>query len=427
MYSQERCFAFGSSALLLAVLAVGPIYAGGFSVWEQSAHAMGLGGAFTAQSKAPSSLFYNLGGAAFFEEKAFAVGAVARSATGLSFEAQPDVGIDTLFEQQDQAPLLAHAYTVIPIRPYLNFGLGVSQPFAHDVDWGDADSFPGRTVSSSSQIDTLDVNPSITLRFTKGIGIGIGAIYRTSTLALTRRLQTVDPLSGRIVDFASLDLNSGQQDGFGWNFGLLHRASERFSWGLSYRSAIDVDVTEAASQLTPVPTGNLALDDLLALSNPFGQDLPTTSSIAFPETASLGIQLGSAQRLLLAFDVTWTGWSSFQQLVIDIPGFPLYSQTIDQGFVDTYTFRFGAQLRVGGDTDLRLGYVVDESPQPDATVGPFLYDADRSTLSFGVGKDWLDGALSWTQFKDRAGATLAGNFTGDMYLLSVTVKKKPEL
>ncbi len=410
----------------LSVLAAAPALAGGFAIFEQSARAMGLAGAMTADTTDPSGLFYNVASGAFFEDEAYSVGSVGRATWDFTFDSQPASGVATQFQQNDPA-VLAHGYYVQPLQTYLKLGFAVYQPFAHEADWDNPGSFPGRDVSTSSAIDAIDFNPSVAIRFESGLGLGLGAVYRTADLTQQRRLQTTDQLTGGVVDFADFAIDSGQEAGFGWNVGVLYQASEKFSWGFAYRSPIEIDFG-GSGLLTQIATGNADLDDLLALTNPFDQDLAAASTIEFPDVASFGVSVGSAQRLRLAADVQWTGWSSFDQVAISIPDFPLYSQTIQQSFDDALSFRLGAELAIaGGNVQLRAGYAFDETPQPDSTVGAFLYDAERNSLSIGFGRDWLDVAVQWSTYSDRAGGTIDGTFGGESFLASITIRSKPEL
>ncbi len=402
-----------------------PVYAGGFAVSEQSARAVGVAGAMTAESNDPGALFYNVASAAF-QDTAYLAGVVSRPMSDFTLDSAPDSGIATQFAQQDPELVLPYAFTVQPIYSYLKMGLAVYQPFAHQADWNNINDFPGRNTSYSSRIDTIDVNPSIAVRFKSGLGLGMGVVYRTSDVTLGRRLQTQNPLNQQTVDFSDFNVDSGQEQGFGFNLGVLHRVNDRFSWGVSYRSAIEIDYSGTAL-LTQIATSNDDLDALLALTNPFDEDLAATSTIEFPQVVSAGIALGSADRVRVAVDLNWTGWSSFDQLQIAIPEFNAFTQTIPQEFDDTFTFRVGLQWGIGSKTELRFGFIFDESPQPDATVGPILYDGHRTTLSFGFGRDWLDVGVAWTMFASRDGnagsdTSVAGTFEGESVLVSVAVK-----
>ena len=74
------------SVVALAALAAGPVHGAGFSIFEQGAKALGMGGAFTAQADDPSMLFYNAGGLAFVEKAGVSVGATWIRSTKADFK-----------------------------------------------------------------------------------------------------------------------------------------------------------------------------------------------------------------------------------------------------------------------------------------------------------------------------------------------------
>jgi long-chain fatty acid transport protein len=66
----------GSAIVLLLVLALPScLLANGFDIYEQSAKAVGLGGAFIAQADDPSAIFFNPAGIVQLEGTQLSVGA----------------------------------------------------------------------------------------------------------------------------------------------------------------------------------------------------------------------------------------------------------------------------------------------------------------------------------------------------------------
>ncbi len=421
----------GAACLLtLGLLGREPARAGGFAVFEQSAKAMGMAAALTAQSDDPSTLFYNVGGAAFFKQKAVAAGLRFTARSEASFTGRPpNSSVVGVFELEKPGELLPNAYWIQPLRPGVNLGLAVTTPFYLDTAWRDADRFAGREVSLSSKLVTYDVSPSLALRLGPKLGFGVGAVYRTSKLSLGRRVLTDDPFSGERVDIASLDIDSAQGGGVGWNAGLFHQVTRRFSWGLSYRSAIEIDYS-GAGRLTQILTGNQQLDDLVAAKPEFDQDLPLVPRVEFPAVASFGVACDLGQKWRLAADVNWTGWSSFEELVLKFTDYPgVYDTTFEEHFTDALSYRLGLEITTGSGSQWRFGVAFDETPQPEASVGPFLADADRITAAASFGKDWLDLAVMWVTSAERTASgrepeSLNGTYQSDALLFSITLKKK---
>jgi long-subunit fatty acid transport protein len=85
------------------------------------------------------------------------------------------------------------------------------------------------------------------------------------------------------------------------------------------------------------------------------------------------------------------------------------------------------RLRFPTGPQVRFGYALEKSPQPDITVGAFLPDADRTTLTAGFGLDWLDVAVGYTTYKQRVVQTniqqFNGNYRAKSWVAMLTVTK----
>jgi len=412
----------------LSAVAAGPLAAGGFLLFEQASKPAALGGAFVAQADDPSAMFYNVGGLALLGDKpqvTAGIGSYSRN-EALYQGLPPGGGEGTTGEQESATFVLPHAYLAQPLGQRIKVGLGLYQPFLLDTDWAEPDSFAGRAIVTRAKITTLDLNPSIAFKLTDSLGFGFGAIYRTSSLLVRRREQRTNPFTGALLDVASLSVDTAMDDGFGWNTGFLHRIGRRLSWGAAYRSEIEIDAS-GEGRLTQIPTGNVSLDELLRVTLPFDQDLGVTSAVTFPDQLSLGVALRLAKKAVLEVDLVQTGWSSFQQLALNFASDPEFSRTLEQNFEDTDTLRAGLRLANRSGAELRFGIAIDESPQPEATVGPLLADADSTSFSVGVGKEPLDLSFVWTS-ADRRTVTsnvddFNGNHSGNSWWFGITISK----
>lgn len=387
-----------AAAVWLTVSVVRPAGAGGFDFPQQGARAMGMADAATAQAADPTVIFYNAGGLALVEEKKVAVGVTAYELNqGLYQGLAPGPGAGTTGEQGSVGLLAPHLYLSKKLGDRLVLGLGGFSPFALETSWQDPDVFAGRFVSLESEIVTYDLNPTLAWKATPRLGLGAGFVYRAASLELTRRFPIT--LDGEVYDAATLAVDTSFDDGFGWNAGILYRG-ERVSWGLAYRSAIEVDF-DGEARLTQEPTGDPQIDQLVAASLPIGTDLSVLSSLELPDTLSAGLAFTLGKASVLELDVVRTGWSSFQELPLVFPGDPILDSSIPQDLEDSMSYRAGFAHRLVSGWEWRLGASYDESPQPDPTVGPFLPDADRFGLSLGIGRDWLDLALLYQQLDER--------------------------
>jgi long-chain fatty acid transport protein len=388
----------------LALAAATPAWAAGFSIFEQGSKAMGMAGAFTAQADDPSALFHNAGGIAFFDEREWAVGFTWIHAIEAEFEgAPPFPGSGVEEEQELLSEFPPHVYLVQPINDTWKFGLGINSPFGLTTEWSNPNTFSGRFLSSRAALRTVDINPTLGWRITPNFGLGFGAVARFSDVELERHVPTINPFTQSVADIASLELSSDFDQGYGWNIGLLHRFNNSFSWGLSYRSGIEIDY-QGEARLTQISTGIPAFDQVIRGRLPFDTDLPVETGIDFPEEASLGLAFALSPNLLLETDANWTSWSSFDEVDIDFTGNQLPDATILERWEDVYNYRAGLRWTLSSQNQLLLGYVFDETPQPEEAVSPLLPDADRNGVTVGWSHDgnWnVDASLMYLLFRER--------------------------
>jgi long-chain fatty acid transport protein len=382
------------AAALLAIPA-GPALGAGFGIFEHGSKAMGMAGAFTAQADDPSLLFHNAGGLAFVEEWEAAGGLTWIKGVEAEFEgANPFPGEGYRAEQKLLSEFPPHIYLVAPINDTWKWGLGVNAPFGLVTEWEDPDQFAGRFLSTKAALQAVDVNPTIGWQITPSFGLGFGAVARLSTVELHRQVPAINPFTQSVVSVGRLELESDMDSGFGFNLGVLHKVGAAFSWGLSYRSSIEVEYGGDA-RVTQVPSGNAQFDAIVGTRIPFATDLPVETAIEFPDMASFGVAIALTDALLVEADVNWTGWSSFDEVPITFVGGPTNSlpdAVIPEEWEDAMNYRLG--VRWGGDQgQWRFGYVFDETPQPEEAVSPLLPDADRHGITVGFGRD--AGRLSW--------------------------------
>lgn len=412
----------------LALTALGwPAAAGAaaFDAFAQGAKSAGMAGAFVAQADDPTSIHNNIAGLVFVDAFKASIGVAAQVQSEVLYQGlPPGQGQGTAGSQRDEAVFVPHSYLALKLGKNTKAGIGISQPFHFRSRWDDPDAYAGRATATAAKVVAYDVTIGISHRIGGTFGVGAGVIYRSSVLELDRRFQGTDPSSGARLDFGSLATEMDPSDGVGFTAGLLHRPSKKFSWGASYRSAIEIDYQGAAT-LTQIATGNAQLDELLRTTQPFDQALTATATLELPDQARLGFAFGNGKSWLAELDIERIGWSVVRELRFSYPSRPLLDRTIPLEFADTFNYRLGFQYSFPTGFQLRGGVAFEESPQPDETVGPLLADGDRTVAGFGVGLDWLQLALQWVEQEERLVSTqregLNGNYRASSWLFGLTI------
>ena len=97
-----------------------------------------------------------------------------------------------------------------------------------------------------------------------------------------------------------------------------------------------------------------------------------------------GVAYDVAPNVTLEADGNYTTWKVFDQTVLQIDGLP--DTTLVHNWENTWTIRAGLTWRCSKTGSwLAGGFVYDQTPQPNADVGPFLPDANRTGGTIGAG------------------------------------------
>lgn len=411
---------------VLLFLASTALHASGFAFTDQGAKAAGMAGAFVAQANDPSAIVYNPGGLALLEKKKSLSAGMAVSAFNESLYQglPPGLGAGATGQQETAPAIPPHAYMTLPFGRRMVAGVGLYSPFRMRTEWADPGAFVARHLATKSQIEAWDLAPTIGFQVSPSLGVGLGAIYRSSEVSVSRRIAGEATVEG-VPDIASLDMKTDMEPGYGWTAGVLLKR-KRFSFGLSYRSAIATDYL-GVGRLTQVATGDPQYDELVRATLPIGQDLPLSSSLEYPDQASVGLAWNLSKSLLVEMDVNRTGWSSVQDLALRFPVSSWLDTAYRLDFEDAMAYRLGATWRLPTGPKLRFGYAFDETPQPAAAVGAFLPDSNRNIVSVGAGLDWLDVAFSWITYDQRIVSTsterLNGNYRANGWVFTMSATK----
>lgn len=387
----------------VALVATLPAFGAGFGIFEHGSKAMGMAGAFTAQADDPSALFHNPAGIAFQEERDFMVGLTWITSLEAEFEgANPFPGLGVMREQETLSETPAHLYWVEPLGDRWTFGLGVFTPFGLTTEWKDPNTFPGRFLSTRAALRTFDVAPTVAVEVTDTFAVALSGWVRFSDVELDQHVPFPNPFTQTISDVATVELESDLDNGAGFTVGLLHKPTNSFSWGLSYRSSTEIDYSGDA-RFTQNLTGT-PLDALVPTALPVGQEIGVETRIEFPDMASFGVAVALAPRVLVEADANWTGWSTFDVLPVDFAIDALDTERV-QNFEDAWNYRLGLRFGDPDGNQWRFGYVFDESPQPEEAVSPLLPDADRNGFTIGYGyvgnKYTFDVAVMYLDFDER--------------------------
>ncbi len=401
-----------TTTLICGALAISPIavQASGFALLEQSGSRLSTAFAGSGvNADDATSLFFNPAGMGRLEQaqaialtSGIEITSEFRSSGSTAAFGQPLGGSGG---DAGEWNLVPGAYLAVPLGERFSVGLGINAPFGLKLVYDDG--WVGRFQALSSEIKTLNVNPSVAMRVNDRLSIGMGISYQRLQAELTNAVnysavvaQGVQQLVARgqlpaaaapgiIAANAGLEGDArvrGDDEGWGFNVGVLFDASDTTRIGLSYRSAIDYNVRGTVAFTTPPATPNPIGASIIAAASAQGAPLssgPISVDLKVPDSALLSVQQKFGDKLTLLGDVAWTGWSTVQELRVVRDSGATVSQTPER-WRDVMRYAVGASYEFTPQFTLRAGTAYDNTPVPDATRTPRLPDADRIWLTTGA-------------------------------------------
>jgi long-chain fatty acid transport protein len=357
----------------LFAMGSGAASAAGFQLLEQNAS--GIGNAYAgsaAVAENASTIYFNPAGMTQLQAREISLGV---SAVRPSFEFK-DRGSQSgvLTGNGDDAGdwgLIPNGFLSWALNKDLYLGVGLSAPFGLVTDYGE--SWVGGAQALKFEIKTYNINPSVAWRVNDKVSIGAGLNWQRLE-AEYERIAAVAP--GLSTTFATLDVDS---DAWGWNVGALFTLSPSMKIGVSYRSKIDHKLK-----------GDLKVKGTLAGLSPLTTTGKAEADVELPDTFILSVAQQLDDRWEMLGDVSWTGWSSVDQVDIVRASGPIagtVAQTLEADFKDTWRVALGANYKLNDAWKLKFGVAYDQTPVKDRQRRLVaLPDNDRTW--FTVGGQW---------------------------------------
>ena len=391
------------SGLVAAAMLVGSgtAIASGFALIEQSGSGLGnayAGGAASAEDA--STIFYNPAGMSHLNGKQIVVaGNMIKPSAKFS-----DTGsTPAAFQAANNGNggdagswgLVPNAYFAMEVNTALRVGLGVNAPFGlkteYDANW------IGRFQAMKSKIQTVNLNPSISYKVNETVSLGAGLNYQHITGDLTSAINwaaiafkaagggagglaaaTATNTAGQGEGVTTV---SGNDAAWGYNLGVLFKVSEQMRVGLAYRSTIKYNLTGSAN-FSNRPTAaavGAPLAGGIAAAYPDG---PVSLAIKMPDSFSASMVHRMDDKWDMMSDITWTGWSVFNQLnVIRANGTTLSSTP--ENWKNTWRFAVGTTYHYDENWTSRVGLAYDQAPVSDMYRTARIPDNSRKWLSLG--------------------------------------------
>ncbi len=400
-----------------------------------------MGGAFRGVASDWSALSYNPAGLAFLEKNELN-GSLGTYSPQLAFDSDVSAnGIDLGYLAADTSGELHSTEDVWPI-PSLAlvmapkegskwaWGIGVIWPYDVNYQWdlfraplGYNTDYAFHTKRNfHTDLDVMDVHPTIARRINDDLSVGLGLSIARGDVVYRRVIGFDNNLHDQLDDYP---INyfygdyrmEGNGIGIGANIGFLWKASDKLSIGFSGQTPITIGMEGLAevSMAWPInPQREQFEDDLFPLREKsyfvgVNDEIKSEESyhsqdyeydLELPGSIGAGIGYTASDRLLLAFDVAMTFWSSVDQWDVKFAGTGLSygvgtlpEMTVPFGWDDQIRVSGGAEYLAKENLTVRGGLYYDGGAAVDSTFTPSFPDVGSRVgltggLSYMISPSW---------------------------------------
>jgi long-chain fatty acid transport protein len=271
---------------------------------------------------------------------------------------------------------------------YSRLGLGDKFP----------EGWPGRYNSTEVDFYTFDFTPVISWRVTDWLSVGAGVTLQYFNIALEQDIDAAGAAGLRNYNdpaYSPYDVHQRihGDDSFaiGWDAGVILRPLKPVHLGLAYHSEVTAHAKGHARYTVPAP--------IKAMYPMYFQYTPAKGTITEPDYWMGAIVFDLTDRLSVGAAVTRSGWSSWDELVIEeeIPFLPGHGTLrSEKNWDDVWRYSGGASYKLTDEWSVRGSFTWDDSPI-DPDHADYIVPADtRQIYAFGLSWEtgpWaIDGA-----------------------------------
>ncbi len=370
--------------LLTLMLATGlHAFAGGYRVALQGARMLGMAHAGTAVYSGPETVFFNPSGMVYTTgnyQLAFGANFVISHVKYQNAE--------TLATAQTQNPVGTpfYVYATYKASDNLYLGVGIYTPFGSTVKW--EKDWAGSHLVNNISLKAIYFQLSAAYKINDYFSIAASFISASGSVNFNKNINRF--MTDEEGNRTNVELEAKNIPATGYTLAATIRPSNKFTFGLSYRSKVIFKARYGKATFNDRP-------QYFPEADAFTAELP------MPAEFDLGMAWKPAKKITLAFDLNRTYWSVYKSL--DIKFNRLGISKLPKNWKDTWTWRIGAEFQINDNIFVRAGYYKDYSPIPETYFSPETPSLDSNNFTFGLGyqtgKLSIDLAFLYVNGKER--------------------------
>lgn len=332
------------------------VFALGFALPDQDTFATARGNAFVATADDPAAVFYNPAGLSQLEGANMSAGAY-----GIVYKDKYH-GAAGPIDSKTELGVLPQVFSSWSIPKYkLTLGFGSYAPYGLRQEW--PASAPFVLKGETGEIDYYRINPVVAYQLLPTLSVAAGAFLDYSEADFKESLYPPFSPATFVNHFRGRDTAAG------FNAGILWRPTLQHSFGITYRSATDMNYNGHATALVP----------------PFTANIPSQANVHMPQTVVFGYSFRPNADWNFEVDANYTDWS-------DLRNVPVYPQAgpdaLNFNWHPSWMFDFGATRYFGDGWRASAGFMYSQDTVPDADFNALVPDSDRYIFSVGLGKKY---------------------------------------
>ncbi|WP_300673120.1 outer membrane protein transport protein [Desulfoluna sp.] len=373
-------------SLLTALLTLSSVtlaQAGMVDTYGIGSRATAMGSAVSASPSPVFAPYHNPAGLSRAEAPALAAGVLTTTPDiEVTDYTVPQICDGANFSDTTGTLIIPHLGFAMPVSEKFSAGIALYAPWGMHVNWDKNPAVnPGAFNNYEAYYQRVAITPALAYKINNKLSVGAGVSFgRSETGAEFIHASHKVPFEAKLVD----DFN------ISYNLGTLYQATDRLSFGLTYRSRTQVDL-EGDLKVNGSKKANVSLD------------------YDHPEQVQGGIayRLGDQKNLLVEADAIWTRWGiNKEQVEILTPDtFGTSPLIVPRHWENTTKYSLGMEWTINPTVTLRGGYLWDPTPVPDESLDFIWPDGDKHTLSLGagftVGSFTLDIAASYANIPGK--------------------------
>ena len=396
------------SLFLLANLVGLSLMAEGYQINSQSTRQVGMGHLGTALKLGGESMLFNPAGLSFMNSKID----VSLGMTGIfSKVSYTDIAGSWTTDTHNPMGTPIFGYFGFKLSDKFFAGVSITNPAGNSLNW--PDNWRGAHLVQNISLKAYSVQPTVSYKFSEKFSIGAGLMVDFGSFELNKGLLPVGGLNGYLaspvfpnaykaiirnadgITPISANLTGKAGAAFGFNVGILYSPNEKWSFGVSYRSKVMLDVKEGATTLsyaTPeLKTLITTLATPPATSNPlYNPSIAGAvsldgkafdASLPVPSNLNIGAAFKATKKLLLSAELQYVGWKAYDTLAIKFT--TMTSKSI-KNYKNSMIYRIGGEYKACDKMTFRLGFIYDSTPVDKAYYSPDGPGANKISLTAGL-------------------------------------------